>query len=825
MKKVKLLLITFVLVILITACHRTSRLTTTTSINVRSTTTTETIDWDNVKINDELYINRQLNEILGVTHTSGKYFFSNKDFLNEGADIIEVMGINTIKLWLTPNPDVSYNYNTIWPKSTNLGIDSGYPEGWNKLPEYQNAKINSLVDLLKTSYYQDVLAKDRNFTTYVFETTEFKSFNWKSGLSPYEINEIKRQFKEVTIYLMESQKGTGRTFLLQNWEGDNAIRFFEGSWTAEQEQLATEGMIKWLNARQDGITEGRNYVLAKDKDNDVKVYGVAEVNRVNSSNETFKHKLVIDYVVPHTHMDLYSLSSWGTRLPGEEQSLIEKLDYIAEKAPDNDIFGDKNVILGEFGAYMQTYESQNNNYPGLYGYSGDGQYMANRKQLEFALDWGIQYALYWQVYCNGWRNYDCSMPGVCEPGPYLGPNNEEQLVAKPNQLRGVWLVTESGTRVPTWYYFYNELEKQYINDELKYMNKFYAYTSGIKLIQDFSISTLDYSFVVNEGDKAETIIYKTRKGINDFALKVFYDKSKVEDVMKYIRVYVSSDNVEYQEVSTSFRQNTFIQHDIISGHIVPTSYISSEPTYIKIVIYPNTKNMLRIGGVMVNSLSEDFNDLAGSPFFVKKSDGFTITSKENIEDKSLFTVSAATNSLVESLIFRYTFLNNYKLPIYFSTDNLETFNINDYLYIQYTRDAEKVSLGEKNWISISSKLVNVEKVTDNLYRAELINAEEPKLFITYLKVNLKQAGYGKVFIGGIQLENKYIRPLEITLLSVNKVLEELDYAYTSFKFDKDSEFELLLNDPNIKVNGYISNNAFNYELSINTYQKKFVFKK
>ena len=86
---------------------------------------------------------RDLADILGSSHVAGKYSFSDKDFLNEGADVLLDMGSRVIKLWFTDQPGQSYPFNSQWPE------------------------VRSLVELAKTTYYREVFAKP--FTTYILE--------------------------------------------------------------------------------------------------------------------------------------------------------------------------------------------------------------------------------------------------------------------------------------------------------------------------------------------------------------------------------------------------------------------------------------------------------------------------------------------------------------------------------------------------------------------------------------------------------------------------------------------------------------------------------
>ncbi len=56
---------------------------------------------------------RELRDIIGVTHVSGKYYLTDKDYLNEGAEQILALGSRVIKVWFH-KPQESYSFNSKW---------------------------------------------------------------------------------------------------------------------------------------------------------------------------------------------------------------------------------------------------------------------------------------------------------------------------------------------------------------------------------------------------------------------------------------------------------------------------------------------------------------------------------------------------------------------------------------------------------------------------------------------------------------------------------------------------------------------------------------
>lgn len=349
-------------------------------------------------------VEMDLTDKLGVTNWGAKYHHTNDPILIEGAKQVQAMGSSLIKLAVTRNYRNEYNYNSPdWPVVTNIK------------------------ELLMTDYFQTVL--DMPFTVYSLIANEFSAVNWKDGLGAIEYDMVENEYYEAAKYLIETFAQSEKTFVLQNWEGDNLLNLRSIANDADR-AVAIQGMIDYLNARQDGITRARTEL----GDRGVTVAGAAEVNWVpGHPSESFVAPLVIDEVIPHTRMDLYSFSSWGTTTAATADWLGNKIQYIKDKAPSSDLYGTDNVFLGEFGCYEVHIQN------GIFDdYSGEYQRVIAKKQLISAFDAGAKWAFYWQMYCNGLRN---------------GVPNVVGRVYTNSDLVGVWLIRADGTETPTYTYF------------------------------------------------------------------------------------------------------------------------------------------------------------------------------------------------------------------------------------------------------------------------------------------------------------------------------------------------------------------------------------
>lgn len=344
---------------------------------------------------------RPLRSVVGVTHVAGKYHLGDEDFLNEGADRILDLGSRVIKVWFEANPAKSYPYNSQWPE------------------------INNLVDLARTKYFSDLF--DKPFSTYIlmyFSVGRGAAY-FRSGMTEDQKADEQEQARQLARYLLTRYEGTGKTFVLQHWEGDWLIR---GNYDPKTEPTAeaVKGMIDWLAARQAGVTRARTE-LASDN---VRVYCAAEVNRVVDSMKQGRPNLV-NWVLPHVKMDLISYSAWDAATAHYEDPnvLRDALNFIAANAPDSTDFGDKNVYLGEYGMPASRYKPPEVR-------------LGVQNAVQTALDWGCPYVVYWQLYCNELKDSKTPIP------------------VKSNDLvRGFWLIRPDGSLTDTWHYFHDLLNQ------------------------------------------------------------------------------------------------------------------------------------------------------------------------------------------------------------------------------------------------------------------------------------------------------------------------------------------------------------------------------
>jgi hypothetical protein len=323
---------------------------------------------------------------LGVAHIGGKYSFTDKDYLNEGAALAQSIGARCIKVCLSLDRDN--------PSSKLYPFSSQWPD------------VVSLETLAQTPYFQNLFARD--FDTFIL--TAFRPGRpagyWRREFSAEDARAEEECFASLTRHLLRTYAGSGKTFIIQNWEGDWALR---GSFdpSIQPASTATAAMIRWLSARQRGVEKARTEIATKD----ARVFHACEVNLVRQA-QVGKAASVTTAVLPHITVDLASYSAWDTKHSPTE--FAEALAFIAKHKHPTEPFGERGVYVGEFG--MPESEGT----PSL-------AFERTAALLAEARRFGCPYAVYWQIYCN-------------EPNTPSPKGNKD--------YKGFWLVRPDGTRSP-----------------------------------------------------------------------------------------------------------------------------------------------------------------------------------------------------------------------------------------------------------------------------------------------------------------------------------------------------------------------------------------
>ncbi len=311
---------------------------------------------------------------LGVAHVAGTYSLTQPgdSFLVSGAQQILALGSSTIKLYLTP--EYQQKYPEMWPND-----------------------IHRLAELAQTPAFSKVLGMP--FKTYVITAYSFAmgtSDVWRTQSDPALLAAEASELTELAELLLRTYSGSGKTFILQNWEGDWALLGGNDP-SASIPADRMQRMIEWLNNRQTAIAKARAEVGEKG----VAVLNAVEVNRVLDAGPD--RPRVVTAVLPSVSPDAVSYSAWEALEIDPLQSMAETTAGISTKLRSAvsliraNAGGSARVYLGEFGFAENELDSAH-----LAGFQ-----TLLETVVTSADELNLSDAIYWQLYDN-----ECKGPGV-----------------------------------------------------------------------------------------------------------------------------------------------------------------------------------------------------------------------------------------------------------------------------------------------------------------------------------------------------------------------------------------------------------------------------
>ena len=306
---------------------------------------------------------RDFKDVIGVVHAAGQYNFTNQSYLTEGANIISKdLGSRVIKLFMNSEIADQYSFNSNWDT------------------------YNNLKELASEEEFKKIFNMD--FKTIVIACYEFERANLQktTAISENELNKVSKEFYDLTEYLIKTYNDTGKTFVLQNWEGDNELTpTLKKLSTQEEKDRVVDNYIKYNNARQKGISDAMNALIDNVNYGNIEVLGALELNYIsyNGGGE----KKLIDYVVPYSKADIFSFSDWSTSTSSLSDDLDRYLNQINLYREEIDKKSMNDIVLGEFGKKER-------------GSDEETQARITFETLKIAIEKGVRYVCYWQLFCN-----------------------------------------------------------------------------------------------------------------------------------------------------------------------------------------------------------------------------------------------------------------------------------------------------------------------------------------------------------------------------------------------------------------------------------------
>lgn len=256
------------------------------------------------------------------------------DRLNWAAERVAQAGTRTIRVALT-SQDI-------------------YQLGYSRTAELaQIAQHPAFVRLFSDARFRTVL-----LTVY---SRGAQTSNWSDGFSAGEYNTERDEMRRLGEYLLSNPAFAGKTFILFNWEGDNAIAF------QANKRVAWDDYVSWIQARTEGVKLARQ----SRPDSQASLFSGLEYNLVRSfagqpcgtsvidpvRQNPLTNRCVIDYVAPRVEVDYYSYSGWQTinvkaEEPGTDFKAQLKNDFefaLAQVRRTRPEVTANNFILGEYG--------------------------------------------------------------------------------------------------------------------------------------------------------------------------------------------------------------------------------------------------------------------------------------------------------------------------------------------------------------------------------------------------------------------------------------------------------------------------------------------
>ncbi len=264
--------------------------------------------------------------------------------------------------------------------------------------------FTDIVQIAQSPAY-DRLFRDARFQTYLLTTYTRGDManNWADGYTQVEYDAERDEIKRFCEYLLTNPALADKTFIILNWEGDNAIYFHSNK------RSAWDYYTNWIRARAEGVKLARQRFPASS----VKLFSGLEFNTLKSPKtgqpcgapvadpvrtDPLQNRCVIDFVAPQVEVDYYSYSSWRSlddklENPGEslKQRFKNDLDFALSKVkarrPE---IAEHNFMLGEFGFERARYgECHAANHTGEMFDAFDGSDAFH-----------VSYAIFWQVIDN-----------------------------------------------------------------------------------------------------------------------------------------------------------------------------------------------------------------------------------------------------------------------------------------------------------------------------------------------------------------------------------------------------------------------------------------
>lgn len=345
------------------------------------------------------------NFVLGTNAIGGKYKFTADSKILEQAKQIRAMGSNVLKISLGPNSPKTYELEIAGKQTTTLDLFKAHPD------------------------YRKVF--DMDFK-YIFAWVHtLTGIEWKKGINKEQEKVLYDEMFQFVTYLLKEYNGSGKTFLIGNWEGDWLLHpNYNRNFTPTKEHI--DNMTKWFQIRQQAIDDAKKQSSTKN----VEIYYYVEVNLVLKGLKG--EACIAQSIMPNVNVDLVSYSSYEAiknRTYAEKKEQLQKVfDYLEKQLqPKPGLPFSRRVYIGEYGYHAKVSDPE----------SFKKQYEETREIMKISLELNLPFALHWQMY-----------------------NNEYEPTGESKQMS---LINEEGKKMPLYH-----LHKKFYTEMNGYLNSYKA---------------------------------------------------------------------------------------------------------------------------------------------------------------------------------------------------------------------------------------------------------------------------------------------------------------------------------------------------------------
>jgi hypothetical protein len=284
----------------------------------------------------------------------GVYFWGGYDVPNAlvpGLNRLQQAGFkSTTRIRLTP---------AVRPRSTSDRGEYRFDAQWEaEVP----VGVPFLPSAVRSAQYQQAFALPglQTFVLQAYDSASYEHLHQDPVWTNANAELIRSEYRDMTVALYQTQNGTGKRFIVSNWETDGSI--YIDNIPDQGSATRLEGFTQWFRLRQEGIRQGRGIAAARGWGG-VEVNDAIEFNRIYFAQE-YEQCFSIGYVGDILHNiikdvkpDYASYSAWeSTGRSRLYDDLVTAKQILHSETNDH-----TQLMIGELGVEGQSHPSNPTN--------------------------------------------------------------------------------------------------------------------------------------------------------------------------------------------------------------------------------------------------------------------------------------------------------------------------------------------------------------------------------------------------------------------------------------------------------------------------------